>query len=37
MRSVIDVLDLTVEELEELVKVADDIINRQSNETVQRE
>ena len=26
MRSVIDVLDLTVEELEELVKVADDII-----------
>ena len=27
MRSVIDVLDLTVEELEELVKVADDIID----------
>ena len=26
MRSVIDVLDLTVEELEDLVKVADDII-----------
>ena len=27
MRSVIDILDLTVEELEELVKVADDIID----------
>ena len=26
MRSVIDILDLTVEELDELVKVADDII-----------
>ena len=27
MRSVIDILDLTVEELDELVKVADDIID----------